>query len=566
MDSVLRTALTGGSLRMIMEMGSPAAATTYGRTLQKNAHTDLPLPVSTLRAKARWLAGAARSGAACLAAIAFCAATAAAGPNPGPPGPTVEVGKAALAMSVAQNMALLGGASFAAGETLRATLANYPGLPPARIALVRARTDPKGGLSAGSTSVQDHRTGRCEIALVVDPDGAGSIVSAVKSTMGFTPGPALAMRLGALEALHELGHCSAHARGSPFDHPALSPAENKALGDAIKDTPLGAIWGESYADSYALLQSFARAAPGSPEQVIAAGDAAILEGWRKMERDSHAHPSARGMKIDHKLDEHITEKSIEELLARPGHWLDDSTSIESRAAQLASIGMLRAHKATDQPERLAQLSLTLDGKIEVVMARLVKSIATVSIIAVSLTPESPGAEPGSKWFEDAMSKMVFEALPARPELPMVLAATQTPALARLAYEAATLQRAHLAKGAPELDAKGIVDFQDGLMAEALAQGLVKAALAKAPAGQPLLDAPAARAWAKAERAEANSPDTVASAKEDNRLAAVRLSQAGQATIDTGFQAEKASLNIGDWREHREASPSRPPPAPPALLP
>lgn len=523
----------------------------------------------------RWVAGVAKAGAACLAAMAFCSSAGAAPSN----GPVVIVGNAAMQIAKTAEVNAVRGATYAAGKTLRSKLSMYARLPDARIALVvsdLAGDSDDPALHVGSQAQYDSSKGICMITLVVDPRGLSSVNAAFGPVLGLAPERKLAERIGTFELLHELGHCSARAQGMPFNHPALNAAENKSMGAALLGTPLGNIWDESYADAYALLRSFEGAPKASPAFRRAASDAEMWESFRKMARDNYVVPTAQGPKIQYIADyagqdPHITEKAIEELRSRPERWLDDSIPIETRAAQLASIGAMRSHKLADDPERLAHLSLTLSGRTEIAMAAIAKAMLDEALPALV-------AGMGEKDFVDKMQGVDKEDAAIKLPLPYAMASTQIAPLARLAHaQAASLLKLFGSHGDPSSGSERPLDtvpwasplastLMDRapreLMGEAIEQGLLLAALARAPAGHADLDLAAAKAWAKAERAESSSPSSVTDAKEQSRRSAERLSNMGEATYDNAVYAEPNALKWAEWRTKQSRDAKRSAPAKP----
>jgi hypothetical protein len=218
-------------------------------------HTAAPLPSA---APKNWLAGAARAGAACLAAVAFCASGATLGDPPLPSSTVspvaISTGEQAAGSELGQQLGIPFGAPASVGQALRSRLMSYPGLPKAKIAMLAPAKIDKN--TPSSTSHFNMQTGECEIALVVDPKGYLGVASTMRSMMGLSPSAGLAQRLGDFEALHELGHCASHLGKIGFSHPALSPEENKALTVAMAGSSMEGIWAESFADANAKLPTF----------------------------------------------------------------------------------------------------------------------------------------------------------------------------------------------------------------------------------------------------------------------------------------------------------------------
>lgn len=242
-------------------------------------------------------------------------------------------------------------APSAIGEAMLARLAPYTHLPKSYISVVvdsEANRDIRNVLSSFAT--QELVGESCSVVIVVDDHGLATIARDMRGMLGLTPSAILAERLGNFELLHELGHCeSAHGKAS-FQHPELSTEQNNAVSEALKNSAEGDLWQESFADAYSALSLLDEARGDARKMQQAKADIDLVLQWRKMGRAriGVASEEAEMNKLVLGRGSHLTEMAMEEALSS-SRWLDATIPVANRAAQLASIGLMRSMSTVDTP-------------------------------------------------------------------------------------------------------------------------------------------------------------------------------------------------------------------------
>lgn len=260
-------------------------------------------------------------------------------------------------------------APSAIGEAMLARLAPYKHLPKSYISVVvdsEANRDIRNVLSSFAT--QELVGESCSVVMVVDDHGLATIARDMRGMLGLTPSARLAERLGNFELLHELGHCeSAHGKAS-FQHPELSAEQNNAVSEALKNSAEGDLWQESFADAYSALSLLDEARGDARKMQQAKADIDLVLQWRKMGRAriGVASEEAEMNKLVLGRGSHLTEMAMEEALSS-SRWLDATIPVANRAAQLASVGLMRSMSTIDTPSaverNLAQSKEKLSPKI-----------------------------------------------------------------------------------------------------------------------------------------------------------------------------------------------------------
>lgn len=482
----------------------------------------------------KWKAGAllAASGVAFALAMAFCGA-AQEGPEHGHGRgvkATVSSGAEARKLMEATPFANQygSGGSFNAGEAVKSALAAHGGEGwwPAQIAVLSW-----GKIGSSATpNVHGARPGdgKCAVALVVDDHGRGKIARDVAGEFEAHPSADLARRMLAFEALHEIGHCSAYDGQASFAHPALTEKQNASLAGMMRGTPIGDMWGEAYADSYAGLRMLeaSRAQPGGLER--AKRDAELFELWRKGSRHAQFDLWAEAG-----AGSHVTEMSLEELARNPDKWLAAPGSVEERAAIIASIGVARAVKASGVADELALRSFDQDY-----LARHHAGEMVGDAVLLAMEATRRGKAPDASAIGSTLAASYGELAPGAGS-------------AGLHAQKAALLATEIAATAPSLEAALKLADRKGA-------GIVEEVAASLPANAGEISSALIKRWEAAVKAEKLAPSKFEDPSGPIRAVVGEYVERGEMEMLPGSAARPMpKVDLGAWRKARQSEPDSP---------
>lgn len=429
-------------------------------------------------------------------------------------------------------------ASPEVAATIKAMLAKHKGLPTILVAPLISPLDKDGGLrySSAASPMLDG-TPDCPVVLMSSEDGASSLSKSMEKVMGAKPSKELGARLFEFEALHEIGHCAQAQAKQGFSHPKLSAAENEAIAAGLAgNVELGEMWQENFADAYSMIRKLEASKGDKAAFAQALSDGRLINAWRQMGRDGLESASDGGA-LKFKIDEnpYKTETALSELLAHADRWLDASRSVESRAAELASMGLARAVHAS------------VDGHDYSAMVFDPKSRASMEVRPYAETLTKLAAT----WRKNGASQERFESMAPKaliasgfgPNQPFAQAASsKMDRIARMAWDSsAEIDNPRKAASTVMRMAKG--------------EGLLDQAADSAVQANPKL-AKMSEAWGKALAAEAGSPTRVAPAGFEAQKALAQMPE-GSATLDASFYNNEGKLSR--WRAARDAVSAAPKP-------